>query len=78
MEADQVGAEEPAQHLVAPREHAKHVRRRERDVQEEPDGRVGQALAQQLRHKRKLVVVHPDVVARAILLGDDVGEPLGR
>ena len=72
----EVGAEQALEELVAPRQDAEHLRGRERDVQEEADARLGQALAQHRRHEHELVVVHPDQVAGLILRDDGIGEPL--
>ena len=66
LEADEVGAEEAAQDLVAPGQLDEQLGGREGDVQEEADEEVGALLAQHLRHELQLVVLHPD---RGALLG---------
>ena len=49
LEADQVGAEHPAQQLGPAGQLHEQLRRRERDVQEEADPQVGPQLAEQRR-----------------------------
>ncbi len=59
VEADQIGAEQALDDLGAPRHLHEQLDRRERDVQEEPDGQVGAQHAQHLRHQLQLVVLDP-------------------
>ena len=65
LEADHVGAEQPEDDLVAPRQLGEDPVCRERDVIEEPDGQVRALLAQHAGHELQLVVLHPDRRARA-------------
>jgi len=76
VEADQVGAQEPLQQPLAEGKRAEYLRCRKRDVQEEGDARVRQALPHQLGHEHELVVVHPHEIPRLVVSGDDVGETL--
>ena len=76
VEADVVGAEEPAEHLLAGREQAVDLRRRERDVEEEPDRDIRSHPPQRLRHEHQLEVVHPDAAARCAVLGNRLREAL--
>ena len=64
VEADEVGAEQAFEQLLAPRQDAEDLGRRKRDVQEEADARARHALAQHARHEHQLIVVDPDHVAR--------------
>ena len=73
VEADEVGAEQPLEHPLALREHAEDLRGGERDVEEEPDPRVRDAISDELRHEHELVV-DPDEIARLVPRGDRVGE----
>ena len=41
VKADHVGAQKPAQQLIAERQRAEHIGRRERDVVKVADGRLG-------------------------------------
>ncbi len=60
LEADEIGAKKALCDLVAPRELSKQFDGRERDVEEESDLQIGAHLAQHLRDKLQLVVLHPD------------------
>jgi hypothetical protein len=79
VEADHVRPQQAAQELLAVRQNAHDGGGREGDVQEEPDARLGQELAQDPRDEQQLVVVHPDEVARPPLarhlLGEDAVHP---
>ena len=76
LEADQVGAEQPAQDLRPARQLHEQFDRRERDVQEEADAQVRADRAEHRRHQLQLVVLHPDGGLLAGLLGGRLGEPL--
>src|SRR6266571_6080109 len=76
VEPDQVGAEHATQEFAVPRQETEDVVRRERDVQEESDPRVGNALPDHLRHEEQLVVVNPYDVIRAERMRDFVGKAL--
>ena len=65
MEADEVGSQHAADDLVAPRQRAERLVVGEGDVQEEPDGRIRQRLAQHRRQQHEVVVLDPQRVARA-------------
>jgi hypothetical protein len=58
LERDDVGAEQPIEDLLAPRQPGVDLRGREPHVQEEPD-RPGVAAAEQARYQHQVVVVHP-------------------
>ncbi len=60
METDQVGSEQTAHDLGAPRQLHEQLDRRKRDVQEETDAQVRPEFAEHRRHKLQLVVLHPD------------------
>jgi hypothetical protein len=72
VEGDDIGTKQPVQHLLAPRQPAEDLRRRERHVQEEPD-RAGARTPEQTRHEHQVVVVHP---AEAASTHPDRGETL--
>ena len=76
LEPNHVRAEEPAEQPLAPREHAEHLRAREGRVQEEPNPRAGRAPAEHLRREHEVVVVHPEHVARPVMIGCGRGEAL--
>ncbi len=76
VEADEIGAEHSLEELLALRQQAEDLGGGERDVEEEPDPRVGDQLAQEGREEHELVVVDPDEVARPVLLRDELREPL--
>ena len=59
LEADEVGAEEAAEDLVAPRQLREELERRERDVVEEADLQIRAHPAHELRDELELVVVDP-------------------
>ena len=65
MEADEVGSQHAADDLVAPRQRAERLVVGEGDVQEEPDGRIRQRLAQHRRKQHEVVVLDPQRVAGA-------------
>ena len=75
LEADQVGAEQPVEHLAPPRELGEELVRGERDVVEEADPQVRPDVAQHPGHQLELVVLHPDRGAAGRPGGCDVGEP---
>jgi hypothetical protein len=76
VEADQVGAEHPFQKLPPGGQRPEQLLRGKRDVEEKPDPGVGQPAAEEAGEEQELVVVHPDHVARAVLLRDGVREEL--
>ena len=76
MESDVVGAEEAVQDLLADREDPVELRRRERDMQEETDRKVGATPPQSGGHQHQVEIVHPHPCARRAMLGDRVGEPV--
>ena len=59
LEAEVVGPEETFEDLTPPRKPLEDVDRWERDVEEEPDPRSGESLADHCRDQLQLVVVHP-------------------
>ena len=67
MKTDQVGAQETLQDLDTRRQKTEQLERRERDMEKEPDLRIGQLLLDQPRQQHQLVVVDPDCRIR---LGD--------
>ena len=64
VEADVVGAEQAAQHLLARREEPVHLGRGERRVQEEADREIGRPAPQHRGHEHEVEVVHPDARVR--------------
>ena len=74
VEADEVGAEQAFEQLLAPRQDAEGLERRKRDVQEKADARARHAFAQHGGHEHQLIVVDPDHVARPVHARDRVGE----
>ena len=56
--------------------HAKHVRRRKRNVEKEADARLRQARAKERRQEQQVVVVDPDEVVFGRVRGDVIGEAL--
>ncbi len=77
VEANQIGAQQPAKQPVPRRQGAEQLLRGKRDVKEEADPGVRAAAARsRLRQQQQLVIVHPDQVARLVVLRHDVGEPL--
>ncbi|GIF21110.1 hypothetical protein BJ973_005437 [Actinoplanes tereljensis] len=75
LEADQIGAEHPAQQLDPAGELHEQLGRRERHVHEEADQQVGAQLAEHLRHQLQVVVLDPDGRAGLGHLGGGLGEP---
>ncbi len=75
VETDEVGTEQSFDDLGAPRHLHEQLDRRERDVQEEPDGQVGAQHPQHLRDELELVVLDPDRRALCCGLGGLLGEP---
>jgi hypothetical protein len=59
LEADQVGAEQAVEDLLAPGQLGEDAVRREGNVVEEADHEVGARVAEHPRHQLELVVVHP-------------------
>lgn len=59
VEADQIGAEKTFDDLGTPRHLHEQLDRRERDVEEEPDGEIGPQHAEHLRDQLELVVLDP-------------------
>jgi hypothetical protein len=78
VKADEVRAEQAREHRLPVREHAEDLGGREGDVQEEPDARVRQALAEHRGQEHELVVVHPDELVSASVLAHDVRKILVR
>ena len=76
LESDDVGAEDPAQDLLPPRQPHEQLLGREGDVEEEADAQVGAALAQERRDQLQVVVVHPDVAPGAAAARRRLGEAL--
>ena len=76
VEADEVGAEHALEHSVARGQGPEQLLGGERDVEEEPDARPRQPLAQEPGQEEELVVVDPDRVARPVVRRDHVGEGL--
>ncbi len=60
LEAEQVRAEQPVDHLAAPGQLGEDLVAGKRDVVEEADPDVAALLADHLRNQLQLVVVHPD------------------
>lgn len=75
LEADDVGAEQPAQYLVAPRQLRVEPVCGERNVMEIPDRDIRAQFAHHLRHELQLVVVNPDRALRRRGIGGRLGEP---
>ena len=75
LEADEVGAEQALDHLLAPRQLREQLERRQRDVVEVADPQVRPQLAQHLGDQLQLVVVHPHGGAAGGLRGGRLGEP---
>ena len=76
LEAHVVRAEHASQELLAGREEPVHLRRGERDVQEEPDREPRLAAAKQLRDQHQMEVVDPDPAVGLAVLEDRVGVAL--
>ena len=76
LEADVVGSEQPAQHLLARGQQAVHLGRREGRVQEEADRETRRAAAEHRGHEHEVEVVHPHARLRAAALEDRVREAL--
>ena len=76
LEADVVGAEHAPEKLLARRQNAIHLRRRERHVEEEPDRQPGLPAPEHLRDEHQMEVVDPDHSVRLRLLDDRFCEPL--
>jgi hypothetical protein len=75
VKPDEVRAEQAPQHVLPAGKGAEHFGRGKRDMEEEPDARVREPLAQIARQEHELVVVHPDPVAGTVDLEDLLGEP---
>jgi hypothetical protein len=76
VKSEQVGAEQALEQLAAPGQDAEHLRRRKRDVEEEPDARIREPFAQQGGEEHQLIVVDPDRVARRVGACHRIGEHL--
>ncbi len=76
LEAHVVRAEQPPQHLLARRQEAVDLGRRERRVQEKADGEPWGPAAQHRRNQHQVEVVDPDPRVRPRVLEDRVGEAL--
>ncbi len=74
VKADQIRPEQPAQNLAPPRQDPEHLRRRERDVEKEPDAGVRQVPTDHRRHEHQLVIMNPDRIAGPVTLDDRVRE----
>ena len=59
LEPQDVGAEHPPDHFLAPRQHREQLRVGERDVQEQADAQVWALGADHRRGEQQVVVVHP-------------------
>ena len=77
VEADEVRAQQPAHHLLAPRQREEDLRRRETGCAGSsrcaPAGSFSRSIC---GHQQQLVVVHPDGVAGPVVLDHLVGEAL--
>src|SRR5688500_7813010 len=62
LKADQVVGEQRFQHLIAPWQLKKDIRRWEWDMQEEPDWRANTGCTQLGRYAHQVIVLYPDVV----------------
>ncbi len=69
LESHQVRGQHAAHQLARPRQHPEHVRRGERDMQEEADEVVARQATQMVRHAQQLVIVDPQERARRARLG---------
>jgi hypothetical protein len=76
MEADEIGAKQAAQDLLAPGQDAEDLGRRERDMEEEPDPRLRKCRAHHPRNEQELVIVNPYDVAGLVFGDHTVGELL--
>ena len=70
VEADQRRAEDALEQVPARGQQAEELRRRERDVGEEPDRGAGHLAAHHLRHQHEVVVVDPDEIPGAVFADD--------
>ena len=76
LEAHVVGAEDAAQQLLALRKQPVHLRRRERDVEEEADREPRRARSQHRGHEHEVEVVDPDPRVGLAVREDRLGEAL--
>ena len=76
LKADVVGAEDAAQQPFPLRKQAVDLRRRERDVEEEPDRETGRPTTQDGRDQHQVEVVHPHARVRLAVVQDRVREAL--
>jgi hypothetical protein len=65
VEAEHVGTHQTVQDLPSPRQDAKDLGRGKRDVQKEPDPRIGQSFPQQ-RRDEAILAVSPEPAATAV------------
>src|SRR3989441_13359233 len=65
MKADQVGTEHASEDFLVPWEETEHIVRREWDVEEEPNPRLGQPLSNQSGQEEEMIVMDPELVIRA-------------
>ncbi len=63
LKTEHVVGQHGLQHLAVHRQRAQHFDVGKRDVQEQPDGLRRSRLAQLLRQREQVVVVHPDEIA---------------
>ena len=74
VDPDQVGTHQAAKNLLPLGQHAEHLGRRERRVQEEADADVLDPVPHHVRQKHQLIVMYPHRVAGPDVLGHDLGE----
>ncbi len=72
---DVIGAKRAGDPLML-RQGLKDVGRRERDMQEEPGRPLDPGAAEAVAHQQEMVVVHPDLILGAGLVGDQIGDAL--
>src|SRR5262249_15621593 len=75
LEADQVGAEQPAQQIGPPRYLPEQFRWWERDVQEETDAQIRPQITEHPRYELQVVVLDPDHRTRRGAVRDRLCEP---
>ena len=59
LEGDDVGAQQPIEHFLSPRQPGEQLNGRERNMQVEADGDVVPQVAQQSRYQLQLVILNP-------------------
>ena len=74
LEAHHVGAQKTPQQGLAAGQDAEKLGRREGRVEEEADFGLGEALAQHFRQQEQVVIVYPDQLVAAHLLGHCIAE----